>query len=141
LKPFIMMTPNRLVYDPLEKFVGTWATEGTIPASDTTAEINISGTDTYEWLPGKFFLMHKVDVTMGNDRNETLEIIGFDSKKQVYTMQHYDHKGNSGVMTAYYKDGVWSFLGEHLRFTGGFKNHDNEFSGIWEQKFDGKNWT
>ena len=135
------MKDKTFEYEQLNKFVGIWNTAGKIPASDTTPEIKIYGTDTYEWLPGEFFLLHKVDVFVGEDKNETIEIIGFDKQNNLYTMQHYDNKGNSGFMTAHCSDGVWTFLGENLRFTGGFKKHDKEFSGAWEQSSDGKNWT
>jgi hypothetical protein len=135
------MRDNKFEYDQLDKFVGKWSTVGKIPVSDTTPEIKISGTDTYEWLPGKFFLLHKVDVNVGDDKNKTFEIIGFDWQKYLYTMQYYDNKGNSGFMTANCNDGVWTFIGENLRFTDGFKNHDKVFSGIWEQSTDGENWT
>lgn len=135
------MKDKRFEYEQLNKFVGEWKTVGEIPASNTTPEIKISGTDTYEWLPGGFFLLHRVDVLVGDDKNKTFEIIGFDKQKNLYTMQHYDNKGGSGFMTAYCNDGVWRFLGENLRFTGGFKEHDREFSGVWEQSSDGENWT
>lgn len=85
--------------------------------------------------------MHKVDVSIGDDKNETFEIIRFDKQKNQYSMQHYDNKGNSGVMTAYCNNGVWTFLGVNLRFTGGFKEQEKEFSGVLEQSSDGKNWT
>lgn len=134
------MKDKRVAYEKLNKFVGQWKTTGLIPASGNTPEIKIYGTDTYEWLPGSFFLMHSVDVSVGNDRNETTEIIGFDKQKDLYTMQHYDNKGNSGVMTAVCRDEVWTFLGDNLRFTGGFKEEDQEFSGVWEQSTDGINW-
>jgi hypothetical protein len=137
----IAMKDRSFEYDQLDKFLGKWTTVGKIPASDTTPEIKISGTDTYEWLPGEFFLLHKVDVIVGDNKNETFEIIGYDRQKNLYTMQHYDNKGNSGIMTANCNDGVWTILGENLRFTGGFKNHDKEFSGIWQQSSDGENWT
>ena len=130
-----------MAYEQLNKFVGRWNTTGRVLATDTSPEIKISGTDTYEWLAGKFFLLHKADVLMGGDKNETFEIIGFDKLKDNYAMRYYDNKGNSGLMTASCKDGLWTFLGETLRFTGGFKKNDTEFSGIWEQSSDGNNWT
>ena len=82
-----------------------------------------------------------MNVLLGDDKNETLEIIGFDKQRYLYTMQHYDNKGNSGFMTADFKNGVWTFLGENLRFRGGFKKQDTEFVGVWEQSSDGTNWT
>jgi len=127
-------------YELLNKFAGHWKTEGTILQTETSPEIKVWGTDTYEWLPGEYFLLHKVDVFVGDDKNNTFEIIGFDKMVNAYTMQHYDNKGNSGFMTATYQNGLWTFLGETLRFSGGFKNNENEFSGIWEQTSDGKNW-
>jgi hypothetical protein len=126
--------------EPLSKFVGRWSTEGIIPATGMTPEVRICGTDTYDWLPGGFFLVHKVDVFVGSDKNETLEIIGFDKKIGAYTMQYYDNKGHSGFMTATCIDGVWTFTGETLRFNGGFKKDDKEFSGVWEQSTDGNTW-
>lgn len=128
-------------YKELDKFAGRWHTEGKIPAANTSPEIKISGTDTYEWLPGRFFLLHKVDVFVGDDKNEAVEVIGFDTLSGKYTMQHYDNKGHSGFMAATCDEGVWRFWGESLRFTGGFKNEDREFSGIWEQSADGESWS
>jgi hypothetical protein len=136
-----MSKQKSIEHEQLNKFVGRWNTEGKILATDTTPEINISGTDTYKWLPGEFFLLHKVDVLIGEDKNETFEIIGYDEEKEKYTMQHFDNKGNSGFMTATFSDGTWVFLGETLRFTGGFKKEGKEFSGIWERSPDSKNWT
>lgn len=127
-------------YEQLNKFVGKWNTTGTIPGSNNSPEVRIQGTDTYEWLPGGYFLLHKVDVLMGDDKNETFEIIGFDDERNHFTMQHYDNKGYSGFMTASCEDEVWIFIGEDLRFTGGFKNQDKEFSGIWEHLSDENNW-
>lgn len=125
----------------LSRFVGRWNTEGKIHTTNTTPEMKITGTDMYEWLPGEYFLLHKVDVWVGDDKNETFEVIGFDQRIGKYTMQHYDNKGNSGTMTATYENEVWTFQGETLRFTGGFKNNDKEFSGIWEQRSKEKDWT
>lgn len=128
-------------YQELEKFVGNWNTIGLIPATKESPEISVKGSDSYEWLPGQFFLLHKVDVLVGNDRNETLEVIGYDKHAGYYILQHYDNKGHSGRMTGTLSDGVWTFLGDTLRFRGGFKNNNKEFSGTWEQLNDGRKWV
>jgi hypothetical protein len=128
-------------HDQLSKFVGQWRTEGKIPSNGSTPEVKISGTDTYEWLPGNFFLLHKADVLIGDERNQTTEIIGFDQLYHGLIMKYFDSKGNSGLMIASCANEVWTFLGENLRFTGGFKKGNKEFSGIWEQSSDKKNWV
>jgi len=60
-------------------------------------------------LPGGFFLLHKVDFLIGNDRIETIEIIGVDKQAGKYTMQYYDNQSNSGSMTATYSNRVLIF--------------------------------
>jgi hypothetical protein len=122
----------------LRKFVGRWNTSGVVRSSGNTPGEVVSGIDTYEWLPGDYFLLHKADVSIGKEKNETYEIIGFDSKIGKFTMQHYDNKGSTGLMLAECNGDNWEFVGDDLRFIGGFKNQDNEFSGIWEQKIEEK---
>ena len=85
-------------YRQLSRFAGRWHTQGHMPQPG--GDIPVRGTDTYEWLPGGYFLLHRVDVMVGNDKNETTEIIGWDAAANRYTMQHYDNKGNSGFMKA-----------------------------------------
>lgn len=125
----------------LNKFIGNWHTEGIILSSNNEPEIKITGTDTYEWIVDGFFLLHKADVAMGNERSKTYEIIGYDDIKQHYTMQHYDNTGSSGLMTARVNDGIWIFSGDTLRFTGGFNQQENIFAGIWEQMTESNTWA
>ena len=47
--------------------------------------MKIIGTDTYECLPREYFLLHKVDVLVGDDKNETFEVVGFDKLIGKYT--------------------------------------------------------
>ena len=91
-----------------------------------------------EWI---FLRLHKADVRIGGDRNQTLEVIGPASEANEFFMHYYDSKGERGEMTATLNGGIWTFLGNRLRFAGGFKNSDREFSGIWEQSDDGKTWS
>ncbi len=89
---------------------------------------------------GEYFLLHKADVYIGKEKNQTYEIIGFDNKIGKFTMQHYDSKGSTGLMLAECKKDDWEFTGDDLRFSGGFKNQGKEFSGIWEQRTKDSNW-
>jgi hypothetical protein len=132
---------KKIEHSQLKKFVGRWITRGLIGITDDSPEMTVQGTDTYEWLPGEFFLLHRVDVLMGGEKNQTVEIIGHDNTENACLMRYYDNTGNSGVMTATCHDGVWNFTGENLRFTGGFKRNDMEFSGVWEKSVDGHRWT
>lgn len=124
----------------LNNFAGHWKTSGVIPASPESPAIHISGTDIYEWLPGEFFLLHKADVMIGEERSQTFEVIGVDRNTGACLMQFYNNKGESGSMFATFEDNIWRFQGDTLRFTGSFKNSGLEFSGVWEQLNEKKAW-
>src|ERR671918_1085387 len=104
----------------LDAFVGKWNTEGQMKESPFGPAGKIIGTDTYEWLAGGFFLLHRVDVRMGDQKNESIEIIGYDASTKTYPMHSFDSQGNSLVMEAELVDDTWSFTGESMRFTGVF---------------------
>ncbi len=60
----------------LEPLIGAWRTEGEVLGEDgATGDVTFHGTDTYEWL-GRAFVVHRVDVTMGEDHVEAVELIG-----------------------------------------------------------------
>lgn len=122
---------NITALQQLNDFAGRWKTSGTVFLPDGT--MTVQGTDTYEWFPGGFFLVHKVDVLMGTERNETLEMIGYDAADNNYTMHSYDNQGNYGEMRATCDNGNWTFQGATLRFRGGFSEGGQVLSGVWEQ--------
>lgn len=124
----------------LEAFTGRWSTSGRVLATPTTSALEIKGFDTYEWLAGGFFLVHKVDVMLGTDHEESLEIIGYDETTDVYPMHFFDNHGNSGLMEGKLVGDVWTFLSRTMRFTGRFSKAGNKLSGKWEQSADGANW-
>jgi hypothetical protein len=128
-------------YVLLNPFVGKWKTEGWIKGDDGKPDIQISGTDTYEWLPGEFLLFHRIDVKIGEERKEGIEIIGYDASTNTFPMHYFDRRGNAESMQASINDGVWRFQGESIRFTGSFSKDGMELSGIWEQKNNDSLWT
>lgn len=136
-----MYKKNEQTYNQLNKFIGSWSTEGLIPASNSSPEIKIKGIDNYEWITDGCFLLHTANVMIGSDNSKVHEIIGYDSLKHHYTMQYYDNSGNSGIMTAIVDDGLWTFTGDSLRFKGGFNEKEDVFSGVWEQLTDSKIWS
>ncbi len=110
-------TPPDAEHKRLDDFVGRWHTEGETEADDTGPAVKIVGTDSYEWLPGGFFRVHRVDVLMGEKRVEALEIIGYDAASGTYPVHAFDSAGNAGTMRARVRDGVWTFAGESERAT------------------------
>jgi hypothetical protein len=122
----------------LEPFVGTWHTEGLLKVNGKNGDLKITGTDSYEWLPGGFFLLHRVDVHIGSEHKEAIEVIGYNESGKTFQMQYFDNEGNTGTMGANVRNGVWTFLDKSMRFTGRFNDDKNVMEGAWEQFLDGK---
>lgn len=109
-------------------------------ASPSSPAARIEGVDTYEWLPGGFFLMHKIDARVGDEEIKGIEIIGYDASSQTYPTRSFDNKGNTGAYQASVRDGVWTFRGEAERFTGSFSDGGDTLTGAWERSSDGSKW-
>ena len=75
--------------------------------------VPVTGTDIYEWLPGGFFLIHHVDVVIGEQTIQAIELIGeYDPANDSYTARSYDNQGNITIMRARVdKHGTWTFTG------------------------------
>lgn len=125
----------------LDVFVGTWHSEGETIASTETPAVAISGTDTYEWLPGGFFLVHHVDVRFGDEKVDAIEIIGYDASDRTYPMRSFDHRGNFATMQATVgDDGTWTFTGDGERSTVVLSDDGTAMTADWERSSDGSRW-
>jgi hypothetical protein len=94
----------------LDALVGRWRSHGHIIGDPA---VPITGTDIYEWLPGGFFLVHHVDVLIGQQKVQALELIGeYDPTTDTFTARAYDNLGAITVMRARVDEhGVWTFTG------------------------------
>jgi hypothetical protein len=93
----------------LGALVGRWRSEGHVVGES----VPIVGTDVYEWLPGEFFLVHHVDVTVGDQPVQAIELIGeVDPETGAFIARTYDNEGAVTIMHATVDDaGVWTFTG------------------------------
>ncbi len=120
----------------LSPLTGRWASEGETIATAEEPSVRIVGTDSYEWLGGGHFLVHRVHVRMGDDIVEALEVIGeFDGTS--YAMRSFDHEGTVTVMRATVaNDGVMTFAGDDMRTTLIAADDGQSMQARWE-RFDG----
>jgi hypothetical protein len=139
----------------LDALVGRWKTDGYIVGE---SPIPIIGTDIYEWLPGGFFLVHHVDVVVGDQPVQAIEIIGeYDTATGRFTARAYDNEGNVTIMHAQVDDeGVWQFTGgaevahaaqpDSAAATGAVRStltvstDRNSMTAKWERSDDGSTW-
>ena len=139
----------------LGALVGRWRSEGHIVGEPP---VPIEGTDIYEWLPGGFFLIHHVDVVVGDQPVQAIEIIGeYDPATDSFTGRAYDNLGNVTIMHARVDDdGVWTFTGAGdvapaaqpssanvsgaVRSTLTVSQDTRSMTARWERSDDGSSW-
>jgi hypothetical protein len=140
--------------DRLASIAGRWSTSGVVIGDPT---IPVVGTDVYEVLPGDHFLLHRVDVTVGPQKVQAIEIIGEpDANGDAYLARSYDSDGNAEVMRLEIDtDGVFHFAGgpdiapaaqpasssvARVRSTLTVAEDSASMTALWERSEDGNNW-
>jgi Protein of unknown function (DUF1579) len=118
----------------LDAFVGTWQTVGDILETAESPGVRMHATDRYHWLPGGAFLAHHWDARMPDGRTQGLELIGFDETPGTYSMHAFDSHGTLTIMQATVDGNQWTFTGDALRFSGGFRDAGGTFAGRWEMR-------
>jgi hypothetical protein len=115
-----------------EPLIGSWASSGR-----TVDGVAVEGSDVYEWLPGAQFVVHRVDVRMGGEQVDVLEVIG-ERDDDAFAMRSFDNTGGTAVMRATVDDaGVWTFAGPTERATLVVAEDGGSMSARWERSRDG----
>lgn len=125
----------------MQFLIGTWNTEGEILANEGKAAIKFKGTDNYQWILDGQFILHKVDVTMNNEKIETIEIIGeFDATTNRFKMRSFDNQGTFTEMEACIDEkGTFYILGDKMRAKLSIRDN-NTLIAHWENSIDNQNW-
>jgi Protein of unknown function (DUF1579) len=127
----------------LAALLGRWRTTGRTRETAEAAALPIEATDTYEWLPGRFALLHSVDATVGEEWVEGAEIIGWDPERGSYSTLYFGSDGpNAYEASLRDEDGalVWRMQSRTDRFTGIFSDDGNKITGHWEQRDEAGSW-
>ena len=133
---------------------GHWTTRGFVVGEP---EVPVVGTDNYDVLPGGYFLVHHVDVTVGSHEVRAIEIIGErDPSGAGYLARSFDSDGNAEVMrVSIDDDGVFHFVGgaeiaptaqprdaptARVRSTLTVAEDRRTMHALWERSEDGASW-
>lgn len=116
----------------LNPFVGVWDTEGEMKTTAPGRLAKFRATDTYEWVPGGHFLLHRFDADMPEGKVQGIEVIGYSRENDSFPMHSFDSTGNTSLMQAQVKKEIWTFVGDTIRFTGQFRDNGRVFAGLWE---------
>lgn len=123
-------------HERLGVFVGRWRTEGEIVGGGRLRAI-----DRYEWVPGRFFLLHTVEGTMDGSAVNALEVIGWDAERGCYVSRSYDDQGNVADYEATLGDRSWTIVGGTERFVGAFDAGHRTLRGDWERLGPDGEWS
>jgi hypothetical protein len=138
----------------LHAIAGRWETSGFVVGEP---KIPVVGTDIYEVLAGGYFVVHHVDVTVGDQPLRAIEVIGEpDPGRGGYLARSFDSRGNAELMhVAIVDDGVFRFAGggdiapaaratdtanELVRSTLRIADDRRSMTALWERSDDGTNW-
>ena len=140
--------------DPaLHAIAGRWQTAGHVIGDE---RIPVVGTDTYEVLAGGHFLVHHVDVTVGDQPVRAIEIIGEPHPDGGYLARSFDNDGNADLMGLTVDgEGVFHFSGggeiapaaqpgraapARVRSTLTVADDRRSMHALWERSEDGTTW-
>lgn len=120
-----------------QKLVGIWKTRGEVEKEGKS--LILDGTDTYEIVFDGHFILHKADVLMGNERNQTLEMISLNPDGRA-GMKYFNSKGEKGEMTGEISGDAFHIDGEGIRFRGRFESGTSVINGKWSLRSEDGNW-
>jgi len=121
----------------LDVLVGKWNAEGITKDGRTVA---IHAVDTYEWLPGGYFMMHRTAARVGDDEYESVEIIGYDAELKAYPMRFFDSWGQTGTYQATVHANIWKIVGDSGRATLVVSDDGQSMTANWEMSPNGSDW-
>ena len=120
------------------RLLGVWKTEGV--ASTGKGNLKVEGTDTYELILDGHYILHKANVMMGDEKSETIEIIGLDNSVDKAKMQYFNAKGESGVMTSSLQGADFNIDGDRIKFRGTITHENTEVTGKWYLQTEANDW-
>lgn len=127
----------------LDVFVGKWQAEGESFGEHTGGSAspeNWVSEESYEWLPGGYFLLHRWDARVGSKEFTGIEIIGYDEATGTYFARMFDNMGNKPEYSIRQEDGAWIFTGTSSRATVRESIDGSTMEWKWEQQKAGGDW-
>jgi hypothetical protein len=127
-------------HELLNSLIGMWMTVGqTIPSGGEPA-LDIHASDVYEWVAGRFFVVHTAYGRIGDTGVGGIELIGYDRETTSFRTHFFDSQGNITNQDLTFEDGTWTWSGAHARATGCLSDDGQTMPTLHEWSDDGVNW-
>lgn len=132
----------------LNVFVGKWNTEGQQHEGLVGPAAKISAVETFEWLTGDFFLIHRFDGKVGDGETACIEITGYDPTNDSYPVHTFYNNGIATEWEYHEREGVWTLTGGwemegkamKVRCIVKFSDGGSTMTGKFEHSSHGSNW-
>jgi hypothetical protein len=125
---------------PLAPLAGRWRTTGTVFGDDGAPVMSVDGTDEYEWMAGGHWLVHRVDVLMGEDRTRALELIGDPAEDGAFAMRAFDGSGAYDEMRLTPDGRTLRTQGDGVRNTLTVAEDGGSMAAVWERTTEAGTW-
>jgi Protein of unknown function (DUF1579) len=127
-------------HDIMGSLIGKWMTVGaTIPIDDDPV-LTIHASDIYEWVAGRFFVVHTAYGRIGDVEVGGIELIGYDPEAGNHRTHFFDSDGNISNQDLTFSDGTWTWTGDHTRAVGTLSADGRTMPTLHEWSDDGVNW-
>jgi hypothetical protein len=128
--------------EDLQFLIGKWYTEGEVLATRDQPAASFRGTDTYEWVLDRKFIMHKVNVHFEAEKVEALELIHQDRKDpSTFILTSFDNRGTITTMAAQISGGERLLIaGNGMRAVLTIGEGD-KMHAFWEKSEDNEHWN
>jgi hypothetical protein len=126
---------------PLAPIVARWRTSGTVLDEQGATVMTVSGTDEYEWMPGGHWVIHRVDVMMGDDHTRAIELIGDPGDGDTFVMRAFDASGAYDEMSLTVRDRRFDTTGDGVRNTLVVAPDGASMAATWERRLDDGRWV
>jgi hypothetical protein len=144
--PFSHSTTSRV--NKLDVFVGKWTMEGQQYKGLFGPAAHIHTEQTYEWLEGGLFLIHRLKGNVGNQEIACVEIIGYEESSNSYPTHAFYNDGKTNEWINHEFNGIWTLTGNSqagdkpikVRCTSTFSKDQNTMTGKWEQLNEDGEW-
>ncbi|WP_280152194.1 DUF1579 family protein [Piscinibacter sp. XHJ-5] len=136
-------------HDRLDVFVGRWALSGHQQASPFGPAAEVAASESYEWLPGRFFLVHRFEGRVGAQPMACIEIAGYDDGAGCYRFHAFYNDGRTMQWNGREDGDTWVLEGAwpddsgrplKVRCTMWFIDDGHTRTARWEHSTDGVSW-
>ena len=123
----------------LDVFVGNWHAVGT-SYGEGPAGAPWTSDESYEWLPGGFFLLHRWKAMTGQKEFIGTEILGYDEAEGGYFTRFFDNSGFHPEYRASVDGDVWTFSEPQTRATVTVEDGGKRMRFAWQWRNGGSEW-